>query len=146
MAAAFPLAQQGRLPHQRFRGLHGVHVCYGLPARQVAFATLYIRGSGSFVTSTTAPIATGWSNSCQVGLTPLENYTYHGALSNSLLCPKASSPHVIRPNLLRVAHAHWMSKSLIDLIISLREKTGVCGAVCQNGHPLWRYPRRTHSM
>ena len=35
-------------------------------------ATLSIEGSGSFVTSTTAPIATGWSNSCQVGIAPTE--------------------------------------------------------------------------
>jgi len=38
-----------RLPH------------YGLQTRQVAYATLYTRGFSSFVTSTTAPIATGRS-------------------------------------------------------------------------------------
>src|SRR5438093_8836859 len=44
-------------------------------------ATLSIEGFGSFVTSATAPIATGWSNSCQVGLTPTEERrlcTAHG--------------------------------------------------------------------
>src|SRR5258708_5923471 len=35
-------------------------------------ATLCIEGFGSIVTSTTAPIATGWSNSCQVGIAPTE--------------------------------------------------------------------------
>src|SRR5262249_33562508 len=71
-AAAFPYHQQGRLPHQRCRGLRGVHPRYSLPARRVAQTTPYTRGFGSFVTSTTAPIATGWSNSCQVGLPPTE--------------------------------------------------------------------------
>ncbi len=33
-------------------------------------ATLYIEGFSRFVTSTTAPIATGWSDSCRAGLTP----------------------------------------------------------------------------
>ncbi len=36
-------------------------------------AALYIEGSGSFVTSTAAPIATGWSEICRVGLAPTEN-------------------------------------------------------------------------
>ena len=36
-------------------------------------ATLYTRGSGSFVTSTAAPIATGWSDlSCRAGLSPAD--------------------------------------------------------------------------
>jgi hypothetical protein len=32
--------------------------------------TLSIEGFSRFVTSTTAPIATGWSESCRVGLSP----------------------------------------------------------------------------
>ncbi|HLN30257.1 MAG TPA: hypothetical protein VK395_21120 [Gemmataceae bacterium] len=36
-------------------------------------ATLCIRGFGSFVTSTTAPIATGWSNPCRAGIAPAED-------------------------------------------------------------------------
>lgn len=34
--------------------------------------TLYTRGFSRFVTSTTAPIATGWSESCRVGFAPTE--------------------------------------------------------------------------
>jgi hypothetical protein len=34
--------------------------------------TLYTEGFSRFVTSTTAPIATGWSDSCRVGLSPTE--------------------------------------------------------------------------
>jgi hypothetical protein len=59
--SAFPRFSAGQLLHHPFRGLHSVHDCYGLQTRQVACATLYTRGFSSFVTSTTAPIATGWS-------------------------------------------------------------------------------------
>jgi hypothetical protein len=44
-------------------------------------AALSIEGFGSFVTSATAPIATGWSNNCQAGIAPTEErhlYTAHG--------------------------------------------------------------------
>ncbi len=34
--------------------------------------TLYTEGFSRFVTSTTAPTATGWSDSCRVGVTPTE--------------------------------------------------------------------------
>jgi hypothetical protein len=46
----------------RFGGLHSVHLRYGLHARQVAKATLYTKGSDSFITSTAALIATGRSD------------------------------------------------------------------------------------
>lgn len=36
-------------------------------------ASLYIEGFGSFVASTAAPIATGWSDSCRAGISPAEN-------------------------------------------------------------------------
>jgi len=40
----------------------------------------YIRGFSHFVTSMTAPIASGWSESCRVGLAPTEKTPpYHGA-------------------------------------------------------------------
>jgi hypothetical protein len=59
--SAFPRIGAGRLLHHCFRGLLGVHSRYSLHARQVAFATLYTRGFSSLVASTTALIATGWS-------------------------------------------------------------------------------------
>jgi Metallo-beta-lactamase superfamily len=55
---------------------------YGLHARRVAIATLYTGGSGGFVTSAAAPIATGWSEQLpgeiftRCGPTP-----FHGALN-----------------------------------------------------------------
>ena len=36
------------------------------------YVTLYTRGFSHFVTSMTAPIASGWSESCRVGLAPTE--------------------------------------------------------------------------
>jgi len=42
----------------------------GPHARRVTKVTLYTRGFSRFVTSTTAPIATGRSESCRVGLSP----------------------------------------------------------------------------
>src|SRR5437016_14130633 len=59
--SAFPRVAAGQLLPHPFRVLHSVHDYYGLQTRQVAYATLYTRGFSSFVASTTAPIATGWS-------------------------------------------------------------------------------------
>src|ERR1700758_5349798 len=60
--SAFPKFRMGRLLHYGFRGLLSVHSRYGLQTRQVAYSTLYPGGSGGFVASTAAPIATGWSD------------------------------------------------------------------------------------
>src|SRR5437870_13820342 len=60
-SSAFPVSQAGRLLHHPFRGLLSVHSRYGLHTRRVAYATLYTEGSSSFVTSTAASVATGWS-------------------------------------------------------------------------------------
>jgi hypothetical protein len=66
---SLPRFVAGRLPHQPFRGLHSARFRCSLRARQVTYVTLYTEGFGRFVSSTTAPIATGWSESCRVGLT-----------------------------------------------------------------------------
>jgi hypothetical protein len=60
-SSAFPEIQAGRPLHHPFRGLLSVYSRYGLHARRVAVATLYTEGSSSFVASTAASIATGWS-------------------------------------------------------------------------------------
>jgi hypothetical protein len=60
--SAFPKFRMGRLLHYGFRGLLSVHSRYGLQTRRVAYATLYTRGLGGFVTSTAAPVATRWSD------------------------------------------------------------------------------------
>ena len=45
---------------------------YGLHARRVTIMTLYTEGFGPFAISTTAPNATGWNDSCRVGISPIE--------------------------------------------------------------------------
>ena len=57
-----PCSVPGRRPHWTFRGLLNVHSRYGLPARRIAKRPVCLEGSDGFVTSTAAPIATGWSD------------------------------------------------------------------------------------
>ncbi len=70
--AAFPKCLMGRLPRTTFRGLNSVHMtlrpAYS-PHRQAACC---LEGFDGFVTSTAAPIATGWSDLCRVGIAPTE--------------------------------------------------------------------------
>ena len=68
----YPSCLQGRRPSPcsnrvgshiaLFRGLHGVHLRCGLPARRAAKAARCLEGFDGFVTSAAAPIATGWSD------------------------------------------------------------------------------------
>ena len=66
-----PVANDGGLPQlsawvgshiRRFEACSSVHSRYGLPARRTAKRTCCLEGSDGFVTSTAAPIATGWSD------------------------------------------------------------------------------------
>lgn len=70
--AAFPKFLVSRLPHHVFRGLLSVHSRYGLHTRQVTYMTLYTGGFSRLVAFTTAPIATGWNESCRAGFAPAE--------------------------------------------------------------------------
>jgi hypothetical protein len=74
--AAFPDFWAGRLPHCVFRGLLSVHSRYGLHTCQVTFMTFYTGGFSRFVTSTTAPIATGWSDFAGRDSHPLRNRAF----------------------------------------------------------------------
>ena len=75
-----PLLAVGRLLHYTFRGLLSVYSRYGLHARQVAYATLYTRGSDDFVSSVAALIATGWSEPVPGrDFHPLRTSAFHGA-------------------------------------------------------------------
>ena len=74
--AAFPDFWAGRLPHCVFRGLLSVHSRYGLHTCQVTYMTLYTGGFSRFVTSTTAPIATGWSDLAGRDSHPLRNRAF----------------------------------------------------------------------
>jgi len=60
----------GRPVHRPFRGLLGVHSRYGLHTRAVTvYRDQLSEGFSHFVTSMTAPVASGWSG-CRVGLAP----------------------------------------------------------------------------
>src|ERR1700758_1789527 len=55
----------------RFEACSAFTSRYGLHARQVTYVTLYTGGSDGFVSSTAAPIASGWSEpSSRAGLSP----------------------------------------------------------------------------
>src|ERR1700681_4232574 len=65
-----PIWQSGRPVHCPFRGLLGVLSRYGLHTRAVTvYRDTLTEGFSHFVTSMTAPVASGWSG-CRVGLTP----------------------------------------------------------------------------
>ena len=60
--SGLPHTRARSAPHWTFRGLLDVHACYGLSARRAAKRPVCLEGSDGFVTSTAAPIATGWSD------------------------------------------------------------------------------------
>src|ERR1700674_2250558 len=65
-----PKGLSGRPAHRHFRGLLGVHSRYGLHTRAVTvYRDTLTRGFSHFVTSMTAPVASGWSGR-RVGLAP----------------------------------------------------------------------------
>ena len=65
-----PEGSPGRPAHRPFRGLLGVHSRCGLHTREATnFVARYTEGFSHFVTSMTAPVASGWSG-CRVGLAP----------------------------------------------------------------------------
>ena len=65
-----PIWQSGRPVHRHFRGLLGVHSRYGLHTCAVTvYRDTLTEGFSHFVTSMTAPVASGWSG-CRVGLAP----------------------------------------------------------------------------
>ena len=80
--AAFPDIKAGRLPRYLFRGLLDVHSRYGLPTRRTAERYVCLEGSDGFVTSTAAPIASGWNDQTWPGgtCTHWDAVPYHGAL------------------------------------------------------------------
>src|SRR3982074_742933 len=75
-----PKGLSGRPAHCPFRGLLGVYSRYGLHARAVTvYRDTLTEGFSHFVTSMTAPVASGWSIR-RVGLTPTGKAPpFHGA-------------------------------------------------------------------
>ena len=77
-----------RPAHRPFRGLSGVHSRYGLHTRAVTvYRDMLSEGFSHFVTSMTAPVASGWSGR-RVGFTPTGKrrlFTAH-AISGPMHC------------------------------------------------------------
>src|SRR5580693_7042478 len=73
------------------QGLLGVHSRYGLHTRAVTvYRDTLTRGFSHFVTSMTAPVASGWSG-CRVGLTPTGKRRLSTAHTQS--CRQRCRPH-----------------------------------------------------
>ena len=60
--------------------------------------TLYTRGFSHFVTSMTAPVASGWSECCRVGLAPTEDRRLSTAYAQSGHQPVPSIYSIVPPN------------------------------------------------
>jgi hypothetical protein len=75
-----PKGLSGRPAHRPFRGLHGVHLRYGLHTRAATvFRDTLSEGFSYFVTSIAAPVASGWGRR-RVGLAPTGKAPpFHGA-------------------------------------------------------------------
>ena len=98
-----PKSLSGRPVHCPFRGLLGVHSRYGLHTRAVTvFRDTLSEGFSHFVTSMTAPVASGWSG-CRVGLAPTgkapplhgaqEERTWPAPAQNDVHDPSLSVPY-----------------------------------------------------
>jgi len=75
-----PIGESGRPAHRPFRGLLSVHSRYGLHTRTVTvFRDSFTEGFNCFVTSTVAPVASGWSISPGGILTHWKAPPCHGA-------------------------------------------------------------------
>jgi hypothetical protein len=79
-AAAFPMMSLGRLPHQRFRGLNGVHCCYRLHARGTAKQPFPSRASAVWLPARLSRLLPGAMTTSRTGLSPVGiQHTFHGA-------------------------------------------------------------------
>src|SRR5271156_760361 len=75
-----PKGLSGRPAHRPFRGLLGVHSRYGLHTRAVTvYRDTLTRGFSHFVTSMTAPVASGWSGLPGGNCTHWKAPPFHGA-------------------------------------------------------------------
>src|ERR1700719_249111 len=111
-----PKGLSGRPAHRPFRGLLGVYSRYGLHTRAVTvYRDTLNRGFHHFVTSMTAPVASGWSG-CRVGLAPTGKrrlctaHTNNGSRQQE--CAKAAFAHSGSPSIPPASHA----SSLIRVI------------------------------
>ena len=83
-AAAFPIASPGRLPHQLFRGLNGVHLRYGLHARGAAEQPFPSGASAVWSPARLSRLLPGAMTISRAGLSPAGlQHPFHGARRES---------------------------------------------------------------
>jgi len=124
-----------------------------------AFRDLSTEGSGGFVASSAAPIATGWSASCQAGFPPAENrrlsrrtghHTYLSPLlQRSCYDPPHGPPLPCRPSTitrlfcqLGTACAHSASpcrRHAVIVMYGVPGTTGTTGTTAQNYGPYYEW-------
>ena len=97
-----PITLSGRPAHCPFRGLLGVHSRYGLHTRAVTvFRDTLSEGFSHFVTSMTAPVASGWSVR-RVGFAPTGKrrlVTAHGLSGHFADCREMCGSNLVTPRL-----------------------------------------------
>ena len=86
---AFPTYPLGRLPHQSFRGLIERSLVLRHASSRSHQVTLSIEGSGGFVTSSAASIATGQATLPRRDFHPLKHTRIHGARISPIIDKKA---------------------------------------------------------
>jgi hypothetical protein len=100
------------------QGLLGVHSPYGLHTRAVTvYRDTLTEGFSHFVTSMTAPVASGWSG-CRVGLTPTGKRRLSTAHTRS--SPRAAadcaSQHESKCRLVRAASSDILVSTVVTLV------------------------------
>ena len=93
--AAFPASVTGRLPHHSFRGLLSVHFAlrpaWSLSRPRRPFVIGVLRPMS--LPPSSAPTATGWSDSCRAGFAPAEEWRLVTAHTESpVIRPKRTPP------------------------------------------------------
>jgi hypothetical protein len=73
MTSAFPESQTSRLRITLFEAFSAFTLVTACMLVKSPIATLYTEGFGDFITSITAPIASGRSDSCRMGFAPIED-------------------------------------------------------------------------
>src|SRR5713226_7951175 len=109
-----PKWQSGRPAHRPFRGLLGVHSRYGLHIRAVTvYRDTLSEGFSHFVTSMTAPVASGWSG-CRVGLAPTGKRRLVTAHANSRLMHRSKQRFHSTTSFARKGHPPFAERKVME--------------------------------
>src|SRR5512132_62127 len=114
-----PKGSSGRPAHCPFRGLLGVHSRYGLHTRAVTvYRDTLSEGFSHFVTSMTAPVASGWSG-CRVGLAPTGKCRLVTAHARSGLMHRSKQHHYSITSSVRASNGSGGSRPIAFAVLRL---------------------------